>query len=197
MEESGVGQLLFVSVSGVESFVECTCFSTGICSNLPSLTNGTISYNGAGSTNNRPLDPVATYTCDTDYTLNGNTTRTCGSDGMWSGSAPVCQRKWNGYFVDECIYIIISLPGTCSNLPSLTNGMISYSGAGSTDNKHINTLAVYSCNPGYHFTEGSRLRICTSGGSRDGSPPMCQRKWNGMWTIFFLILPIFLYRYLL
>ncbi len=77
-----------VSVCGMECghcYVECTCFSTGICSDLPSLTNGMISYSDE-STNNRLVDTVATYTCDTDYTLNGDTTRTCGSDGIWIGS---------------------------------------------------------------------------------------------------------------
>ena len=34
---------------------------------------------------------MATYTCDTGYTLNGGITRTCESDGMWSGSPPTCR----------------------------------------------------------------------------------------------------------
>ncbi len=65
------------------------------CSDLPSLANGDIDYGGAGSPDNRPVNTVATYTCVTGYTLKGDT-RTCGSDGVWSGSAPVCRRKWNG-----------------------------------------------------------------------------------------------------
>ena len=40
----------------------------------------------------RPIDTVATYTCDTGYTLNGGNTRTCESGGMWSGGeAPICE----------------------------------------------------------------------------------------------------------
>ena len=79
------------------SFFECTLFSTGICSDLPFLlTNGMISYDDAGSTNNRPVDTVAIFSCDAGYTLNEDATKTCGSDGMWSGLDPVCQRKWNG-----------------------------------------------------------------------------------------------------
>ncbi len=65
------------------------------CPDLPPLTNGMITYSG-GSTNNRPLESGATHSCNTGYTLTGGTTRTCGSDGMWSGLAPICQRKWNG-----------------------------------------------------------------------------------------------------
>ncbi len=58
------------------------------CSDLTNPTNGMISYN-MGTTGLRPVNTVATYTCDTGYTLNGGSTRTCGSDGMWSGANPV------------------------------------------------------------------------------------------------------------
>ncbi len=78
-------------------YVECVPVPVVItCSDLPSLTNGDIDYGGSGSTNSRPVDTVATYTCNPGYTLNGGTTRTCGSDEVWSGLAPTCQRKWNG-----------------------------------------------------------------------------------------------------
>ena len=77
-------------------YVECVPVPIVICSDLPSLTNGDIDYGGAGSTNSRPVDTVATYTGDTGYTLNGDTTRTCGSDGVWSGLASTCQGKRNG-----------------------------------------------------------------------------------------------------
>ncbi len=75
-------------------YVECVPVPIVItCSDLILLTNGDIVYT-AGSTNSRPVDTVATYTCNTGYTLNGGTTRTCESDGVWSGSTPTCQRKW-------------------------------------------------------------------------------------------------------
>ncbi len=74
------------------------------CSDLPTLM---VSYNG-GSTDNRPVGTVATYTCDTGYILNGGTTtRTCGSDGVWSGSAPTCLSEWT-------LYILFVLSSTCS-----------------------------------------------------------------------------------
>ena len=62
------------------------------CSDLTMPSNGMISYNG-GSTDNRPMDTVATYSCDTGYTLNGGNTRTCQSGRNWSGSAPTCPSK--------------------------------------------------------------------------------------------------------
>ena len=51
-----------------------------------------ISYNG-GSTDNRPVGTMATYSCDPGYTLNGGSTRTCQSGGTWSGSASTCKGK--------------------------------------------------------------------------------------------------------
>ena len=62
------------------------------CSDLAALTNVMIGYN-MGASNLRPVDTVATYTCNTGYTLTGGSTRTCGSDGMWSGDVTVCQGK--------------------------------------------------------------------------------------------------------
>ena len=96
--ECGVGQLQCVSVSGMDFvllFVECIVSHTVNCPDLPSLTNGMIMYSG-GSTNSRPIDSSATHSCNTGYTLiGGTTTRVCVSGGIWSGSPPTCQGKWN------------------------------------------------------------------------------------------------------
>ncbi len=72
-------------------YVECVPVPIVTCSDLPLLTFGDIGY--GGSTNSRPVSTVATYTCNPGFTLDGGTTRTCGSDGQWNGSAPVCLRK--------------------------------------------------------------------------------------------------------
>ena len=40
---------------------------------------------------------TATYSCNIGFTLNGDQTRTCGSDGSWSGSEPSCQSKTLSY----------------------------------------------------------------------------------------------------
>ncbi|XP_064386393.1 CUB and sushi domain-containing protein 3-like [Halichondria panicea] len=135
------------------------------CSDLPSLTNGDIDYGGAGSTNSRQVDTMATYTCDTGYTLNGVTTRTCGSDGVWSGSGnglpPNCQPN-------------------CPDLPSLANGMIMYS-AGSTNNRPVGSSATYSCNHGYTLTV-STTRVCVTERIWSGSPPTCQGELCNSYT---------------
>ena len=63
-------------------------YPTVVCQSL-SLTNGMVSYSdptlGEGS--------VATHSCDTGYTLNGDMTWTCQSGGTWTESAPTCSRK--------------------------------------------------------------------------------------------------------
>ncbi len=166
-------------------YVECVPVPIVICSDLPSLADGTINYGGAGSTNSKPVDTVATYTCNTGYTLNGGTTtRTCGS-GVWSGSAPTCQRKWNGLCTVCLLSGIVSHTADCPELPPLTNGMIMYS-AGSHNNRPFFSHAVHSCNTGYTLTGGTltagTTRVCVSGGSWDGSPPTCQGELCNSYT---------------
>ena len=46
--------------------------------------------NGAVSTNGNSFGNIATYTCDTGFARTGDDTRTCQSDGTWSGTAPTC-----------------------------------------------------------------------------------------------------------
>ena len=76
-----------------------------VCMSLPSLTNGVISY----SNMTLGLNTVATYTCNTGYTLTGGTltggtTRFCVSGGIWSGSPPTCQ----GEFVTLVQFVFVS-----------------------------------------------------------------------------------------
>ena len=61
-------------------------YPTVVCLSL-SLTNGTTFY----SDPTLGVDSVATHICDTGYTLNGGSTRTCQSDGIWSGSNSTCE----------------------------------------------------------------------------------------------------------
>ena len=122
-----------------------------------------------GTASPRPVDTVATYTCVTGYTLNGVTTRTCGSDGVWNGSPPVCQRKWNGMWT-----FLLSVPacfstGICSDLPLLTNGMI----GGSTNKRPVDTVAIFRCNTGYTLNEDA-TKTCGNGGMWSGSSPTCE-----------------------
>ena len=63
-----------------------TYMAPTVCSELSNPANGGVSWTGltSGST--------ATYTCNTGYQLTGAQTRTCQSNGTWSGQAPTCTR---------------------------------------------------------------------------------------------------------
>ncbi|XP_064386166.1 uncharacterized protein LOC135334779 [Halichondria panicea] len=138
------------------------------CPDLPSLTNGMIMYS-AGSPDNRPLGSSAVYSCNTNYTLTGDTLtaaggtmitrpRVCVSGGRWSGSAPTCQMN--------------TVPTTCPDLIVPANGMISYN-MGTASLRPVDTVATFTCDTGYTLTGGT-TRVCASGGVWSGSPPTCQ-----------------------
>ena len=57
------------------------------CGTLANPANGQVSHT-VGTTFGR----ASTYTCNTGYNLVGGSTRTCQATGVWSGSAPTCQR---------------------------------------------------------------------------------------------------------
>ena len=56
------------------------------CGNLTDPVNGSVIHT-AGST----FGQTATYSCNTGYSLVGDSTRTCQAEGNWSESAPTCQ----------------------------------------------------------------------------------------------------------
>ena len=55
------------------------------CGELSHPISGTVSL--ANTVHNS----IATYTCEPGNSLVGNRTRVCQDDGLWSGSAPICQ----------------------------------------------------------------------------------------------------------
>ena len=71
------------------SSIFLSLFTAIDCGGLSRPSNGQISIPAT------MLGSMATYSCDPGYTLDGNASRICGSDGQWSGSQPSC----NG----ECI----------------------------------------------------------------------------------------------
>ena len=58
------------------------------CLALDGPTNGMVTWTGLA-----PGD-ITTYTCKDGYILNGEATRTCGTDSNWSGMPPTCDRKY-------------------------------------------------------------------------------------------------------
>ncbi len=149
-----------------------------MCRPLSPLGNGTIFY----TDQTFGFNTVATHTCNTGFTLIGDSTRTCDQDGKWSGVAQTCVRKlsivaWKLYEPISCTAI------HCGELSTIENGRtIRYSGD-ATAPYDLDTIATYMCNDGY-VLERVVERRCTAGvggsstGVWTGRDPTCARKSN-------------------
>ena len=62
------------------------------CPSLDSPSNGTISCS-LGDDGVLSYEDTCSFTCTTDYELTGSDTRTCQSNGSWSGSNAMCRRS--------------------------------------------------------------------------------------------------------
>jgi hypothetical protein len=80
--------------------------------------------------------------------LSGSASRTCRSDGTWSGAAPTC------------------VVGTCASLAAPTNGSVS------APSLTYGSTATYSCNTGYVIS-GASSRSCQADGTWSGAAPTC------------------------
>ena len=76
--------LLHFSVIGIILLVTCPSLSD------PS--NGMINCS-LGDDGVPSYEDTCSFTCDTGYELTGSDTRTCQSDGSWSGSVAMCSRS--------------------------------------------------------------------------------------------------------
>ena len=56
------------------------------CGNLTTPADGSIAYS-SGTT----YQSVATFSCNTGYTLDGDAKRTCQANSLWSNSDPSCE----------------------------------------------------------------------------------------------------------
>ena len=66
---------------------------------------------------------TCSFTCNTGYELTGSDTRTCQSDGSWSGSDDVCRkgtRNTNFITAASSIYIRLNTTTVCSYVYSFT-----------------------------------------------------------------------------
>ncbi|XP_064386521.1 uncharacterized protein LOC135335055 isoform X2 [Halichondria panicea] len=127
------------------------CAKLVVCLSLPALNNGIVSYKDS----TLGLNTVATYTCNTSYSLIGDTTRTCGSDGVWSGvDGPTC----------EVVCPVLALD----------NGDILYS----DDSRRVGTSATYSCIVGYRIVGEPVMITCqlsdNSTPTWSESSPICE-----------------------
>ncbi|KAI8494281.1 hypothetical protein Bbelb_280410 [Branchiostoma belcheri] len=96
------------------AWVEVNCLLI-VCPTLSNPSNGGVSYSS------RYYGDVASYSCDTGYSLNGSSSRTCQRTWTWSESEPTC------------------LVVECPALSNPSNGGVSYS------SRYYGDVASYSC----------------------------------------------------
>ena len=69
------------------------------CEELTAPMNGNVKYANSTRTDAAiifgpyPIGKIATYTCNSTYSIIGINTRECNNNGQFSGSDPTCQRN--------------------------------------------------------------------------------------------------------
>ncbi|XP_065899134.1 uncharacterized protein [Dysidea avara] len=124
------------------------------CPSLTDPNNGMVTCS-LGDDGVPSYEDTCSFTCNTGYELTGNDTRTCQSDGSWSGSNAVCTRVLCPSLMDP-----INGTGSCS---LGDDGILSYE-----------DTCIFMCDTGYELT-GSEERTCQSDGIWNGSDAMCSR----------------------
>ncbi|XP_077979369.1 CUB and sushi domain-containing protein 1-like isoform X2 [Glandiceps talaboti] len=122
------------------------------CSPLTAPTNGYLSCSGSKPGSN------CHYRCDHGYHISyGSTTRVCSSEGEWSGTPAICEKR------------VVN----CSPLSPPSNGHVSCQG----DNQP-GSWCQYDCMRGYKLV-GARSRVCGNEGQWTGSNPTCESQSCG------------------
>ncbi len=118
------------------------------CPTLPPPLNGGVSASGG----------TATYTCNTGYTLSGLSTRTCQTNGAWSGTAPTCSAT--------------AVDLQCPELSPPSGGTVRL-----TSQAPGSGIAVYRCNTGNNLI-GSYFLTCQPDGTWNRNAPICHTGVN-------------------
>jgi len=153
----------------LEGQAKSTCLESGRWSDvLPScvmifcprpqpIANGTvIGTPSVAPTNVSVYRPgsVIRYRCDPGFEVRGKTTRSCRSDGTWSGPTPRCDGV------------------RCRPPNSIRHGQLTLP---TPKNSTVYGATVeYRCDPGYQL-DGPAVRTCSDGSQWSGPDPTCQR----------------------
>ena len=148
----------------LEGQAKLTCLASGqwsdsvpscrmiFCFQPPPIEHGTIDVVKSSNVSIYRPGSVIRYHCDTGFEIDGKTTRSCRSDGTWSGLTP------------RCVVVRCRLPNNIKHgqmtLPSKKNSTI------------YGTTVQYRCDPGYQL-DGPAIRKCSDGRQWSGSDPKC------------------------
>ena len=112
------------------------------------LSRGSVSISSSGPPYS--VGTLASYTCDEGYERVGDNSRTCQSDGQWSGSVPQCRLK------------------QCSSLQAPENGFIDTSGGCCG----VGSQVRFSCRSSYQLS-GAAVLQCLSNAQWNNQVPSC------------------------
>ena len=117
-------------------------------------------------------EDTCSFICDTGYELTGSDTRTCQSDGSWSGSDGVCRRgKYNIISAHLFTHTIIIV--TCQPLSESNDRFVNCSKS-NVEVPSFQDTCVITCAAGFKLT-GNDTQICQSNGRWSGSDNACHR----------------------
>ena len=136
-----------------------------MCPTLNDPANGNVNLSGD------TLRQTAEYTCNTGFSLVGDSILTCGPDGQWSGNPPVCEGKHLtviGSLSVDLAYFNTAVQ--CPPIGNPVNGSLLISGTGVYQD-----TALYVCEDGFNLV-GMSERVCQSDGIWSGSAPTCNSK---------------------
>nr|XP_026695173.1 P-selectin-like isoform X2 [Ciona intestinalis] len=144
--------------NGMWSGVAPMCKKT--CAALSVPENGAVWPASCTSDTLQPAGSLCTYSCIEGYTLAGSPNLLCEMDGSWNFPAPTCRRGCPPLVPPEHGSIF---PPLCSR--TLMKG----------DHAAVvmeGVVCVHTCEPGFKL-EGSRQRMCGTGGSWTGKVTTC------------------------
>ena len=118
---------------------------------------------------------TCSFTCNAGFELTGNDTRTCQSDGSWSGTETMCRRglhtQYAMHTMSVSYFFLLIVP--CPPLTDPNNGVMTCL-LRDDGVPFYEDICSFTCNTGFELT-GSDTRTCQSDGSWSGSETLCRR----------------------
>ncbi|KAK3094631.1 hypothetical protein FSP39_004255 [Pinctada imbricata] len=162
--------------SGMEAGPFCDCSGTGFESQfcdvpVPCLsTPESATFGFINGSYESYFGSVVYYACINTYAWrSGDMERTCGADGQWNGTAPICDKFCGGCRNRVLSEIPSFLSESCGEPESPTGAH--RTNLGITEG----VIAEYECDRGHEYVSGDMERACLIGGTWNGTAPVCQR----------------------